>query len=227
MSALSPAGGARSPSPVPPDLFNVPTAYHNLSEVFSKDKAKCVVSPTSSVWLPNWPAAWSTPFLLVGFTTCPDLRGSRPRQKFIMEYLAAGIIRPFSSSLGVGFFFVEKKDKTLRPRIGYRGLNSSQKEVSLASANICIQASTESSHLFKTRPTQRISWHIIRKSQGVEWKTAINTPMCYFEYLVMPLGLTNQEGLATILEIFGNVAVPLTRLTSVTVLCRRRNAFLH
>lgn len=35
----------------------------------------------------------------------------------------AGIIRPSSSPTGAGFFFVEKKDKTLWPCIGYRGLN--------------------------------------------------------------------------------------------------------
>lgn len=36
--------------------------------------------------------------------------------------LAAGIIRPSSSPLGAGFFFMEK-DKTLKPCINYRGLN--------------------------------------------------------------------------------------------------------
>ncbi|KAI3376970.1 hypothetical protein L3Q82_000205 [Scortum barcoo] len=44
---------------------------------------------------------------------------SRPEreamEKYISESLAAGLIRPSSSPLGAGFFFVEKKDKTLRP----------------------------------------------------------------------------------------------------------------
>ncbi len=36
-------------------------------------------------------------------------------EKYIAESLADGIIRPSSSPLGAGFFFVAKKDKILRP----------------------------------------------------------------------------------------------------------------
>ena len=42
---------------------------------------------------------------------------------YIIDSLAGGIIRPSSSLAGVGFFFVAKKDKTLRPCINYQGLN--------------------------------------------------------------------------------------------------------
>lgn len=45
-------------------------------------------------------------------------------EKYLQESLAAGIIRPSSSPLGAGFFFVSKKDKTLTPCIDFRGLNS-------------------------------------------------------------------------------------------------------
>lgn len=44
-------------------------------------------------------------------------------EKYIAESLAAGIIRPSTSPLGAGFFFVEKKDTTLHPCIDFRGLN--------------------------------------------------------------------------------------------------------
>ena len=44
-------------------------------------------------------------------------------EEFIGESLAAGIIRPSSSPVGAGFFFVSKKDGSLRPCIDYRGLN--------------------------------------------------------------------------------------------------------
>ncbi|KAI3351084.1 hypothetical protein L3Q82_005649 [Scortum barcoo] len=44
-------------------------------------------------------------------------------EAYINDSLAAGIIRPSSSPAGAGFFFVEKKDKTLRPCIDYHGLN--------------------------------------------------------------------------------------------------------
>ncbi|KAI3370379.1 hypothetical protein L3Q82_024467, partial [Scortum barcoo] len=45
-------------------------------------------------------------------------------EKYIRESLAAGIIRPSKAPLGASFFFVEKKDATLRPCIDYRGLNN-------------------------------------------------------------------------------------------------------
>ena len=43
--------------------------------------------------------------------------------KYVQESLAAGIIRPSSSPARAGFFFVGKKDSSLRPCIVYRGLN--------------------------------------------------------------------------------------------------------
>lgn len=42
---------------------------------------------------------------------------------YINDALATGIICPFSSPAGAGFFFVEKKDGSLSPCIDYRGLN--------------------------------------------------------------------------------------------------------
>lgn len=35
------------------------------------------------------------------------------------------------------------------------------------------------------------AYHLVRICQGDKWKTAFNTPLGHFEYLVMPLGLTN------------------------------------
>lgn len=44
--------------------------------------------------------------------------------KYLSEASTAGIIRPSSSSAGMGFFFAKKKDGTLLPCIDYRGLNN-------------------------------------------------------------------------------------------------------
>lgn len=44
-------------------------------------------------------------------------------ESYISETLVAGLIRPSSSPLGAEFLFVKKKDGSLRPCIGYRGLN--------------------------------------------------------------------------------------------------------
>lgn len=45
-------------------------------------------------------------------------------ETYIRDSLAAGIIKPSSSSVGAGFFFVGKKDGSLWPCIDYWALNS-------------------------------------------------------------------------------------------------------
>ena len=44
-------------------------------------------------------------------------------EEYVEESLATGSVRPSASPAGAGFFFVEKKDKTLRPCGDSRGLN--------------------------------------------------------------------------------------------------------
>lgn len=44
-------------------------------------------------------------------------------EEYIWDSLAADIIRPSSSPVGAGFFFVGKKDGSLRPCIDFCGLN--------------------------------------------------------------------------------------------------------
>lgn len=112
-------------------------------------------------------------------------------EKYIHNSLGAGIIRPSSSPVGAGFFFVDKKDRTLSSCIDYRGLNAItiKKKYPLpliASAFEPIQQATIFSKL-----DLRNAYHLVRIREGDEWKTSFNTPLGHFEYLVMPFGLTN------------------------------------
>src|SRR4029434_102188 len=110
---------------------------------------------------------------------------------YIDSSLAAGLIRPSSSPAGAGFFFVDKKDKTLRPCIDYRGLNDitvkNQYPLPLISSAFEL---LKNAKIF-TRLDLRNAYHLVRIREGDEWKTAFNTPSGHYEYLVMPFGLSN------------------------------------
>jgi len=103
-----------------PDLSGVPSEYYDLREVFNKVRA---TSPS-----PHRP--YDCAIDLLPGSSPPGGRLfslSVPETKAMDDYinhsLAAGIIRPSSSPAGAGFFFVDKKDKSLRPCIDYCGLN--------------------------------------------------------------------------------------------------------
>eukprot|EP00063_Salmo_salar_P095574 XP_014070409.1 PREDICTED: RNA-directed DNA polymerase homolog [Salmo salar] len=104
-------------------------------------------------------------------------------ETYIEDYLAAGFIHPSASPTGTGFFFVEKKDKTLRLCIDYRGLNDitvkNHYPLPLISpAFEPLQGATMFSKLVGIR-------------EGDEWKSAFNMASGHYEYLVMHFGLTN------------------------------------
>uniref|UniRef100_A0A8C6L3L3 Gypsy retrotransposon integrase-like protein 1 n=1 Tax=Nothobranchius furzeri TaxID=105023 RepID=A0A8C6L3L3_NOTFU len=112
-------------------------------------------------------------------------------EQYISESLATGIIRPSTSPLGAGFFFVSKKEGTLRPCIDYRGLNQitikNKYPLPLLSSTF---EPVQDATIF-TKLDLRSAYHLVRVREGDEWKTAFKTPMGHFEYLVMPFGLTN------------------------------------
>uniref|UniRef100_A0A7N8Y6S3 Retrotransposon gag domain-containing protein n=1 Tax=Mastacembelus armatus TaxID=205130 RepID=A0A7N8Y6S3_9TELE len=103
-----------------PDLSSVPAVYHDLREVFNKDKATSLP--------PHRP--YDCAIDLLPGTSPPRGRLfplSQPEKQVMEEYiqnsLNSGLIRPSKSPAGVGFFFVAKKDGGLRPCIDCRGLN--------------------------------------------------------------------------------------------------------
>lgn len=185
---------AQTPPPVStpaeefPDLSAVPSEYLDLKAVFSKSRASSLP--------PHRP--YDCAIDLLPGTSPPRGRLyslSRPETeamtKYVQESLAAGIIRPSSSPAGAGFFFVGKKDGSLRPCIDYRGLNDITVKNRyplplMSSAFELLQEAT----VF-TKLDLRNAYHLVRIREGDEWKTAFNTASGHYEYLVMPFGLTN------------------------------------
>ena len=119
-SASSPPSGAK-PTLSPPVLTGIPPAYHDLTPVFSKESALSLPPHRPYDWaidlLPGAP-------LPVGRLYNLSIPKKEVMRNYITKSVASGIIRPSSSPVAAGFFFVAKKDSSLRPCIDYRQLNT-------------------------------------------------------------------------------------------------------
>ncbi|KAK3535703.1 hypothetical protein QTP70_020557, partial [Hemibagrus guttatus] len=100
---------------------HIPQYYEDLCEVFSKEKA--AILPV------HWP--WDCAIDLFPNTTSSKSRiyplslpENKAMDEYIEEALAMGHIRPSTSPVAAGFFFVGKMDEGLCPCIDYRGLNA-------------------------------------------------------------------------------------------------------
>ncbi len=108
--------------------------------------------------------------------------------------LAAGIIVPSSSPAGAGFFFVKKKDGSLRPCIDYRGVERHNSQESLSFGLLCRQPSRSyraqrfSQSLTCVMPT---TWYVLRKETS--GRPRLNTPIGHFEYRVLPFGASQRS----------------------------------
>ncbi len=170
------------------DLSNVPAEYRDLREVFSKSRAASLPPHRLYDCAIDLLPGKSPPKGKLYSLSVPEREAM---EKYISDSLASKFIRPSSSPAGAGFFFVGKKDRSLRPCIDYRGLNNITVKNTyplplMSSAFERLQGAS----IF-TKLDLRNAYHLVRIRKGDEWKTAFNTPRGHFEYLVMPFGLSN------------------------------------
>ena len=173
---------------VPPDLSTVPSEYHNLGEVFSKSQAISLPPHQSYDCAIDLLSGTSPPRGRLFSLSAPERLAM---DTYYGEYLATSLIRPSSSPAGAGFFFVGKKDGSLRPCIDYRGLNEITVKNRYPIPLISSTFSTLQKAQFFTKLDLHNAYHLVLIKGGDEWKTAFNTPRGHYEYLVMPFGLTN------------------------------------
>ena len=135
-----------------PNLAKVPREYHNLGGVFFKSRVMTL--PPHRPYdcaIELQPGAIPPRGLIFSLSRLE--RAAMVR--YLTESLAAGIIHPSSSPAGACFFFVGKKDSTLRPCINYRGTNA----MTVHNRNPLphrLRANLGGHHLHEVRPTQRI-----------------------------------------------------------------------
>ena len=123
------------PASAPPHLRpaglvpRTPLLIYPASPLFIMTLHSCLVKTRHSPYPPHRP--YDCPIDLLPGAPLPVGRLynlSIPEKEtmcnYISESLASGIIRPSSSPVAAGFFFVAKKDGSLRPCIDYRQLNN-------------------------------------------------------------------------------------------------------
>ncbi|XP_057696537.1 retinoic acid receptor RXR-gamma-B isoform X2 [Corythoichthys intestinalis] len=171
-----------------PAFDKVPACYHDLKQVFNKSKATSLPPHRPHDCAINLHPGSIPPRGRLYSLSGPE---TQAMTKYVNESLASGLIRRSSSPAGAGFFFVEKKDKSLRPCIDYRGLNEMtiRDRYPLPLMSSAFEM-LQGARVF-TKLDLRNAYHLVRIREGDEWKTAFNTPIGHFEYLVMPFGLTN------------------------------------
>ncbi|CAM4696876.1 unnamed protein product [Leuciscus chuanchicus] len=103
------------------DLSNVPVEYLDLKDVFSKSCAASLPPHHPYDCAIDLLPGKSPPKGKLYSLSVPEREAM---EKYISDSLAAGFIWPSSSPAGAGFFFVGKKDGSLRPCIDYRELNN-------------------------------------------------------------------------------------------------------
>jgi hypothetical protein len=112
-------------------------------------------------------------------------------EKAIKELLAMGHIKPSTSPFASSIVLVLNKDGTLQMCIDYRALN--KKKIKNRYPILRIDELMDELHgaVFFTKIDLRSGYHQINiREQDIE-KTAFRCHFGYFEFLVMPFGLSN------------------------------------
>lgn len=166
----------------------VPEQYRDFADVFSKKQSECLPKRRTydhGIELVPGYSNFRSKVYPLSETEQKEL------DKFLEENLQKGYIRPSSSPLSSGFFFVRKKDGTLRPVQDYRRLNDITIKNSYPLPLISSIVDKLSKSKYYTKLDLRARYNNIRIKEGDEWKMAFVTPRGLYEAMVMFFGLCN------------------------------------
>jgi hypothetical protein len=112
-------------------------------------------------------------------------------KEFLEENLAKGFIRESKSPAGAPILFAPKKDGSLRLCVDYRGLNAItiKNRYPLPLITEIMDRVTGAQYFSKI--DLKDAYYRLRIKPGDEWKTAFRTRYGHYEFLVVPMGLTN------------------------------------
>ncbi|VDC06330.1 unnamed protein product, partial [Peniophora sp. CBMAI 1063] len=166
----------------------VPSLYHDFRDLFDKEHFD-KLSPQTE---------WSHVIELIQGARPVDckvypltLAEQDELRKFIEENLTSGRIRPSKSPMASPFFFIKKKDGSLRPVQDYRKLNEMTVKNCYPLPLIQELLDKLKGARYFTKLDVRWGYNNVRIKEGDEWKAAFRTNMGLFEPTVMFFGLTN------------------------------------
>ena len=112
-------------------------------------------------------------------------------REYLDENLAKGFIRESSSPAGYPILFVPKKNGKLRLCVDYQKLN----DIIIKNCYPLPCINEIMDHINGTQWYTKLdlqgAYNLIRITQGKEWKITFCVKIGFYEYLVMPMGLTN------------------------------------
>jgi Reverse transcriptase (RNA-dependent DNA polymerase) len=112
-------------------------------------------------------------------------------REFLKENLAKGFIRESKSPAGAPILFAPKKDGGLRLCVDYRGLNAITVKNRYPLPLITEIMDRVTGAQYFSKIDLKDAYYRIRIKPGDEWKTAFRTRYGHYEFLVVPMGLTN------------------------------------
>lgn len=130
----------------------------------------------------------AAPVALRPYRIAPALKTELERQ--IQDMLASGVIRPSNNPFSSPLLMVKKKDESWRPVIDYRHLNAITVKGKFPIRVIDELLDELGGAGWFTKLDLRSGYHHIRLAPGEEYKTAFQTHLGHYEFLVVSFGLT-------------------------------------
>ena len=167
----------------------IPTEYFDLSNVFSSDSAAELPEHTRindhPIDLLDDKQPPYGPIYSLGPVELEMLK------TYIKANLASSFIRSSKSPAGAPILFVRKKNGSLRLCVDYRGLNNLtiKNRYPLPLIGESLDRLGRAKRFTQLDLTN--AYHQMRIREGNEWKTVFRMQYGYFEYQVMPFGLSN------------------------------------
>lgn len=191
----------------PPDL---PKEYHKWKLLFEEDKGFSL--PKRQPWdhkidlEPGKEPPWGPLYPL----SAEELKAER---EWLDKYEKKGWIRKSKSPAAAPTFFVPKPNGGKRKVQDYRKLNEITIKNRYPLPNIEEATDRLTGADWFTKIDLRDAFYSIRMAEGEEWKTAFRSRYGLYEFMVMPMGLTNAP--ATMQQMINDV---LRDLLDITVL---------